>query len=159
MLPAGYSFNLDGTSIYMPLAVGFIAQATDTPFSVAQQVAVLGVLMLTSKGGTAVAGGAFVKLAATLQSVRLLPLNGLALLFSVDHLMSTAIAVTNVIGNTVAVLAIARWENAFDRTKFHGFLLAQSSAPAAKLPEQASHMPGRASTRADADAAIAPETE
>ena len=115
--------------------------------------------MLTSKGGTAVAGGAFVKLAATLQSVRLLPLNGLALLFSVDRLMSTAIAVTNVIGNTVAVLAIARCENALDLTKFRGFLLAQSSGPSAQLPELASQLSGHANTRADAGATNVPETD
>jgi aerobic C4-dicarboxylate transport protein len=118
VLPAGYSFNLDGTALYMALAVGFIAQATDTPFSLGQQAAVLAVMLLTSKGGTTVAGGAFVKLAATLQSVRLLPLNGLGLLFAVDRLMAIAIAVTNVIGNAVAVLVIAQWENALDRAKF-----------------------------------------
>ena len=84
VLPAGYSFNLDGTALYMALAVGFIAQATDTPFSLSQQAAALAVMLLTSKGGTTVAGGAFVKLAATLQSVRLLPLSGLGLLFAVD---------------------------------------------------------------------------
>lgn len=128
VLSAGYSFNLDGTALYLALAVGFIAQATDTPFSIGQQIAVLAVLMLTSKGGTTIAGGAFVKLAATLQSVRLLPLSGLGLLFSVDRLMSTGIAVTNIIGNTVAVLAIARWESAFDRAKFDAFLISQSSS-------------------------------
>ena len=118
VLPAGYSFNLDGTALYMALAVGFIAQATDTPFSLSQQAAVLAVMLLTSKGGTTVAGGAFVKLAATLQSVRLLPLSGLGLLFAVDRLMAIAIAVTNIIGNVVAVLVIARWENALDRRRF-----------------------------------------
>ena len=118
VLPAGYSFNLDGTALYMALAVGFIAQATDTPFSLSQQSAVLAVMLLTSKGGTTVAGGAFVKLAATLQSVRLLPLSGLGLLFAVDRLMAIAIAVTNIIGNVVAVLVIARWENALDRRRF-----------------------------------------
>src|SRR5208282_2694008 len=106
--------NLNGTAIYMALAVVFIAQATDTPFGFAQQAAVFGVLLLTSKGGTTVAGGAFVKLAATLQSVRMLPLSGLTFLFGVDRLMSTAIAVTNMIGNAVAVFAISKWENAFD---------------------------------------------
>jgi len=118
VLPAGYSFNLDATAIYMSLAVGFIAQATDTPFTLGQQIAVLGVLLLTSKGGTTVAGGAFVKLAATLQSVRMLPLSGLGLLFGVDRLMAIALAVTNMIGNTVAVFAIARWENALDDAMF-----------------------------------------
>ena len=118
VLPAGYSFNLDGTSIYMAMAVGFIAQATDTPFSIGQQLALLGVLTLTSKGGTTVAGGAFIKLAATMQSVQVLPLGGLGLLFGIDRLMATATALTNMIGNTVAVIAMSKWENAFDRSKF-----------------------------------------
>jgi aerobic C4-dicarboxylate transport protein len=118
VLPAGYSFNLDGTSIYMAVAVGFIAQSTDTPFTLAQQVGLLAILSLTSKGGTTVAGGAFVKLAATLQSVRSLPIGGLGLLFGIDRLMATATALTNIIGNTIAVFAIARWEGAFDADKF-----------------------------------------
>ena len=118
VLPAGYSFNLDGTSLYLAMAVGFIAQATDTPFSWAQQMGLLAVLLLTSKGGTTVAGGAFIKLAATLQTVRTLPLNALGLLFGVDRLMSTCITATNVVGNTVAVFVIAKWEGAFDRSRF-----------------------------------------
>ncbi|GLH81993.1 C4-dicarboxylate transport protein [Bradyrhizobium sp. SSBR45G] len=130
VLPAGYSFNLDGTGIYMAIAVGFIAQATDTPFSYGQQVAVLAVMLLTSKGGTTVAGGAFIKLAATLQSVRVLPLNGLGLLFGIDRLMATCTALTNVIGNTVAVFAIARWENALDTAKLDAYLARGAAAPA-----------------------------
>jgi aerobic C4-dicarboxylate transport protein len=122
VLPAGYSFNLDGTGIYMAMSVGFIAQATDTPFSIGQQVALLGVLMLTSKGGTTVAGGAFIKLAATLDAVRVLPLGGLSLMFGIDRLMSTCTALTNMIGNTVAVFALARWERAFDIAKFRAHL-------------------------------------
>ncbi|MBV8092604.1 MAG: cation:dicarboxylase symporter family transporter, partial [Acetobacteraceae bacterium] len=102
VVPSGYSFNLDGTSIYMAIAVAFIAQATDTPFSLLDQLGVLGILFLTSKGGSNVAGGAFIKLAATLQTVRSLPLNGLGLLFGVDRLMATCTALTNVVGNTVA---------------------------------------------------------
>ena len=121
VLPAGYSFNLDGTSIYLALSVGFIAQATDTPFSVAQQIALLAVLMLTSKGGTTVAGGAFIKLAATMQSVRVLPLGGLSLLFGIDRLMATCTALTNMIGNTVAVFALASWERAFDIRQFRAY--------------------------------------
>ena len=135
VLPAGYSFNLDGTAIYMAMAVGFIAQATDTPFSLRQQLAVLAVLLLTSKGGTAVAGGAFVKLAATLQSVRVLPLDGLGLLFGVDRLMATAIATTNIIGNAVAVVAIARWEGALDIARFDACLtprVTDGAAPPAR---------------------------
>ncbi|MFL9943781.1 cation:dicarboxylate symporter family transporter [Paraburkholderia graminis] len=126
VLPAGYSFNLDGTGIYMAMSVGFIAQATDTPFSLAQQLALLGVLMLTSKGGTTVAGGAFIKLAATMESVRALPLNGLGLLFGIDRLMATCTALTNMIGNTVAVLAIARWEGALDADQFRAYVKEKS---------------------------------
>ena len=127
VLPAGYSFNLDGTGIYMAIAVGFIAQATDTPFSLGQQIAVLAVLLLTSKGGTTVAGGAFIKLAATLQTVRSLPLSGLGLLFGIDRLMATCTALTNVVGNVVAVFAIAVSEKGFDRSKFETYLNDQSA--------------------------------
>ncbi len=134
VLPAGYSFNLDGTAIYMAIAVGFIAQATDTPFSLGQQIGVLAIMLLTSKGGTTVAGGAFIKLAATLQTVRALPLNGLGLLFGVDRLMATCTALTNVVGNTVAVFVIARWENAFNRAKFDSYM-AELAAPAGAGPQ------------------------
>jgi aerobic C4-dicarboxylate transport protein len=127
VLPAGYSFNLDGTGIYMAIAVAFIAQATDTPFSLLQQVGVLAILLLTSKGGTTVAGGAFIKLAATMQTVRVLPLSGLGLLFGIDRLMATCTALTNVVGNTVAVFVIARWENAFDRAKFDTYMADQAA--------------------------------
>jgi aerobic C4-dicarboxylate transport protein len=127
VLPAGYSFNLDGTSIYMAIAIGFIAQATNTPFSLLDQLGVLAILMLTSKGGTAVAGGAFVKLAATLQTVRSLPLGGLGLLFGIDRLMATCTAMTNIIGNTLAVFVIAKWENAFDQAQFTAFLASQGN--------------------------------
>lgn len=127
VLPGGYSFNLDGTSIYMAIAVAFIAQATDTPFSLGQQLGVLGILLLTSKGGTTVAGGAFIKLAATLQTVRALPLSGLGLLFGIDRLMATCTALTNVVGNTVAVFVVARWEGAFDRAKFDRYRAEQAS--------------------------------
>lgn len=125
VLPGGYSFNLDGTGIYMAIAVGFIAQATDTPFTLWQQVRVLAILMLTSKGGTTVAGGAFIKLAATLQTVRTLPLNGLGLLFGIDRLMATCTALTNVVGNTVAVFVVAKSEGAFDQGKFDAYMAAQ----------------------------------
>ena len=144
VLPAGYSFNLDGTSIYMAMSVGFIAQATDTSFSIGQQVALLGVLMLTSKGGTTVAGGAFIKLAATMEAVRVLPLGGLSLLFGVDRLMSTCTALTNMIGNTVAVFALAKWERAFDIERFRAYqrssgeLVAARDGPEPALPQATS---------------------
>ncbi|WP_233838300.1 cation:dicarboxylate symporter family transporter [Paraburkholderia sp. ZP32-5] len=118
VLPAGYAFNLDGTSIYMAISVGFIAQATDTPFSLGQQLAVLAVLMLTSKGGAMVAGGAFIKLAATMESVKALPLNGLGLLFGIDRPMATATAVTNMIGNAVAVVTLSKVEQGLDTERF-----------------------------------------
>ena len=127
VLPGGYSFNLDGTSIYMAIAVAFIAQATDTPFDLWQQAGVLAILLLTSKGGTTVAGGAFIKLAATLQTVRTLPLNGLGLLFGIDRLMATCTALTNVVGNTVAVFVIAKWEGAFDPAKLDAYLASQAA--------------------------------
>lgn len=127
VIPSGYSFNLDGTSIYMALAVGFIAQATDTPFSLLDQLGVLGILLLTSKGGTTVAGGAFIKLAATLQTVRALPLSGLGLLFGIDRLMATCTALTNVVGNTVATFVISKWEKSFDPTRLDIYLREQAA--------------------------------
>jgi aerobic C4-dicarboxylate transport protein len=129
VLPAGYSFNLDGTGVYMAIAVGFIAQATDTPFSLGQQLAVLAVLMLTSKGGTTVAGGAFVKLAATMESLKVLPLNGLGLLFGVDRLMATVIAMSNVVGNVAAVFIISRMEGVYDAERFEAALAEDGHAP------------------------------
>lgn len=127
VIPSGYSFNLDGTSIYMAIAVAFIAQATDTPFSLLDQLGVLGILLLTSKGGTTVAGGAFIKLAATLQTVRALPLSGLGLLFGVDRLMATCTALTNVVGNTVATFVISKWEKSFDPTRLDIYLREQAA--------------------------------
>jgi aerobic C4-dicarboxylate transport protein len=114
VLPAGYSFNLDGTSIYLTMAAVFIAQATDTRLSLAEQLGILGVLLLTSKGAAAVTGGGFVTLAATLAATKALPVAGLTLLLGVDRFMSEARAVTNLIGNAVAVLVISRWENELD---------------------------------------------
>ena len=134
VLPAGYSFNLDGTGIYMAMSVGFIAQATDTSFSIGQQIALLGVLMLTSKGGTTVAGGAFIKLAATLEAVRVLPLGGLSLLFGIDRLMSTCTALTNMIGNTVAVFALSRWERAFDIEQYRAYQRAPAAPAVPSVP-------------------------
>jgi aerobic C4-dicarboxylate transport protein len=91
------------------------------------QIGVLAILLLTSKGGTTVAGGAFIKLAATLQTVRTLPLNGLGLLFGVDRLMATCTALTNVVGNTLAVFVIAKWEKGFDKAKFDAYLADQTA--------------------------------
>jgi aerobic C4-dicarboxylate transport protein len=115
VVPLGYSFNLDGTSIYLTLATLFVAQATDTPLSIAQELGLLAVLLLTSKGSATVTGGGFVTLAATLSATRTVPLAGLSLLLGVDRFMSEARAITNLIGNGVATLAIARWERVLDK--------------------------------------------
>jgi aerobic C4-dicarboxylate transport protein len=114
VIPTGYSFNLDGTSIYLTMAAVFIAQATNTELALGQQLTILAVLLLTSKGAAAVTGGGFITLAATLSSVDVLPVAGLALLLGVDRFMSEARAITNVIGNAVATVVIAKWEKAFD---------------------------------------------
>lgn len=118
VLPAGYSFNIDGACLYMACGVGFIAQATDTPLSLSQQLGLLAVMLLTSKGGAGSAGGALVKLAATLQSSRALPLSGVGLLFGIDRVLAIATSTTNVIGNSVAVLVLSKWERMFDKQKF-----------------------------------------
>ena len=115
VVPAGYSFNLDGTNIYMTLATLFLAQATNTPLTLAQELTLLGVAMLTSKGASGVTGAGFVTLAATLAVVPSVPVAALALLVGVDRFMSECRALTNVVGNGVAALAISRWEGDLDR--------------------------------------------
>ncbi len=117
VIPTGYSFNLDGTSIYLTMAALFIAQATNTDLSLVQQLSLLGVLMLTSKGAAAVPGGGFVILASTLSTIDTLPVAGLSLLVGVDIFMSEIRAVTNLIGNGVATIVVSKWENALDITK------------------------------------------
>ncbi len=113
VVPTGYSFNLDGTTIYLSMAVLFIAQAYGVPLSFAEQATILGILMLTSKGAAGVTGAGFVVLASTLQSIHKVPVEGLALLLGVDRFMSEARAVTNFIGNAVATVVVAKSENAF----------------------------------------------
>ncbi|MCJ2093823.1 C4-dicarboxylate transporter DctA [Methylobacterium sp. J-072] len=117
VLPTGYTFNADGTCIYLTMAAIFVAQATNTPLGIGDQLVVLGVLLLTSKGSAGVAGAGFVTLAATLSSIHTVPVAGLVLLLGVDRFMNEARAVTNLIGNAVATIAIAKWEGAFDATK------------------------------------------
>ena len=114
VIPAGYSFNLDGTSIYLTMATLFIAQATNTPLSLLQQLTLLAVLLLTSKGAAGVTGSGFIVLAATLSSVGTLPVAGLALILGIDRFMSEARALTNVIGNGVATLVVAKWTGELD---------------------------------------------
>jgi len=114
VIPAGYSFNLDGTSIYLTMATLFIAQATNTPMSIVQQLTLLAVLLLTSKGAAGVTGSGFIVLAATLSSVGTLPVAGLALILGIDRFMSEARALTNVIGNGVGTLVVAKWTGELD---------------------------------------------
>jgi aerobic C4-dicarboxylate transport protein len=114
VIPAGYSFNLDGTSIYLTMAAIFVAQATDTPLTWEHEATLLLVLLLTSKGAAAVTGGGFVTLAATLQATGAIPVSGLSLLVGVDRFMSEARAITNMIGNAVATLVVSRWEGELD---------------------------------------------
>ncbi len=114
VVPTGYSFNLDGTSIYMTMAAIFVAQASGVHLSLGQELSLLGILLLTSKGAAAVTGSGFVTLAATLSAVPAIPIAGLALLLGVDRFMSEARAITNLIGNAVATMVIARWEGTLD---------------------------------------------
>ena len=109
VIPTGYSFNLDGTSIYLTMAAVFIAQATDTPMTITQQLTLLAVLLLTSKGAAGVTGSGFIVLAATLSAVGGVPVAGLALILGIDRFMSEARALTNLIGNGVATVVVGRW--------------------------------------------------
>lgn len=120
--PAGYSFNLDGASIYLTLSVLFIAQATDTHLSAGQLITLLAVAFVTSKGGAGVSGAVIFVLAATLQAVGTLPLAGIALLIGIDRFMNELRAVTNLIGNIVATIAVCRWENKLDRQRINDAL-------------------------------------
>lgn len=122
VVPTGYSFNLDGTSIYLSMATLFIAQAAHVDLSWQQQLGILGLLLLTSKGSAAVTGGGFITLAATLSSVPSIPVAGLALIFGVDRFMSEARAITNFIGNGVATIVVARWEGALDADRLQQVL-------------------------------------
>ena len=122
VVPTGYSFNLDGTSIYMTMGAIFISQATNTPLSMSQQLGLLGLAILTSKGSAALTGGAFVTLAATLSAFPIVPVAGLALLIGIDRFMSEARALTNLIGNGVATVVIARWEGALDVDRMNRLL-------------------------------------
>jgi aerobic C4-dicarboxylate transport protein len=131
VIPAGYSFNLDGTSIYLTMAAVFIAQATNTPMNLLQQLALLAVLLLTSKGAAGVTGSGFIVLAATLSAVGTLPLAGLALILGIDRFMSEARSLTNVIGNGVATLVVAKWSGELDVAKMNRELAgtAQDAVP------------------------------
>lgn len=135
-LPMGYSFNLDGTCIYLTMAAVFLAQATNTPLTMADQLYMMFILLLTSKGAAAVTGGGFITLAATLGSVGSIPLASLTLLLGVDRFMSEARAITNLIGNGVATLVIAKWEGALDERKLQCVLAGDLTGDFADDPEE-----------------------
>jgi len=122
VIPAGYSFNLDGTSIYLTMAAMFIAQATNTHLTLSQQLGLLAILMLTSKGAAAVTGGGFIVLAATLPAVSAVPVAGLALILGIDRFMSEARALTNLIGNGVATIVVGKWCHNLDQGKLQSAL-------------------------------------
>ena len=126
VIPAGYSFNLDGTSIYLTMAAVFVAQATNTPLSVWQQLELLAILVLTSKGAAGVTGSGFIVLAATLGAVGHVPVAGLAVILGIDRFMSEARALTNVIGNGVATLVVAKWCKELDTKQMNDQLTAPS---------------------------------
>ena len=117
VVPAGYSFNLDGTTIYLSMAVIFLAQVFNIDLTLSQMLTIIGILMVTSKGAAGVTGSGFIVLASTLSAVQVIPIEGLALLLGVDRFMSEARAITNFIGNGVATVFLANQENAFDRNK------------------------------------------
>ena len=118
IIPTGYSFNLDGTSIYLSMAIIFLAQVFDIEFSIAQQLTIFGILLITSKGAAGVTGSGFIVLASTLAAIKVIPLEGLALLIGVDRFMSEARSVTNFIGNAVATVVISKHEKAIDMDTF-----------------------------------------
>ncbi|QBH98345.1 dicarboxylate/amino acid:cation symporter [Limnobaculum zhutongyuii] len=130
VIPTGYSFNLDGTSIYLTMAAIFIAQATNTEMSVLNQITLLVVLLLSSKGAAGVTGSGFIVLAATISAVGHLPLAGLALILGIDRFMSEARALTNLIGNGVATVVVAKWCRQIDEDKLHEELNNQGSKKA-----------------------------
>jgi len=121
-VPTGYSFNLDGTNIYMTMAVLFIAQATNTDLTWGQQLTLLAVTMLTSKGASGVTGAGFITLAATLAVVPTIPLAGMVLILGIDRFMSECRALTNIVGNGVATVVVSAWEKELDRSKLKAAL-------------------------------------
>ncbi len=122
VIPTGYSFNLDGTCLYLATATVFLAQATNTPLGIAQQLGLLAVLLLTSKGAAGVAGAAFVVLAATLSTSGTIPVTSVALILGIHRLMSQGLTPTNLIGNAVATIVVAKWEGALDESRLHSTL-------------------------------------
>jgi aerobic C4-dicarboxylate transport protein len=136
VIPTGYSFNLDGTNIYMTLATLFLAQATNTPLSIGQELTILLIAMLTSKGASGVTGAGFVTLAATLSIIPDIPIQSLAILVGIDKFMSECRALTNLVGNGVATIVISRWEGELDPEK-----LRQVMAHPVDIGEQMENQP------------------
>ncbi|WP_155742405.1 dicarboxylate/amino acid:cation symporter [Variovorax paradoxus] len=145
VVPTGYSFNLDGTSIYLTMAAVFIAQATNTDMTLTQQLTLLAVLLLTSKGAAGVTGSGFIVLAATLSAVGHVPVAGLALILGIDRFMSEARALTNLIGNGVATIVVAKWTGDLDTVRMHQHLNQESpleaDEPERVLDATEAHMP------------------
>ena len=140
VLPTGYSFNLDGAAIYLTMASMFIAQAMNIDLSLSQQLGLLAILLLTSKGGAGVAGAALIALAATLSATSIVPVAGMALVIGIDRILNEVRAVTNLIGNCVATVAIARWEGALDRERaeavLSGKLSVEECLEEGRMPEE-----------------------
>ncbi|MFH8350312.1 C4-dicarboxylate transporter DctA [Streptomyces sp. NPDC018045] len=132
-VPTGYSFNLDGSSIYLSLAAVYIAQATDTPLGIGGQLGLLAVMLLTSKGSGGITGAGFIALAATLSTVGTVPAAGIMLIFGIDKFMSECRALTNLAGNTVATLVVARWEGVLDTARVNRVL--RTERPEPDVPE------------------------
>jgi aerobic C4-dicarboxylate transport protein len=128
VIPAGYSFNLDGTSIYLTIALLFIAQATNTHLSLRQEIFILFILMLNSKGAATITGGGLITLAGTLSALGTVPVAGIALLLGVDRFLSEMRSVTNIIGNGVATIVISRWEGQFDADRARAVLSGTQTA-------------------------------
>ena len=148
VIPTGYSFNLDGTSIYLTMAAVFIAQATNTPMTLTQQITLLLVLLLTSKGAAGVTGSGFIVLAATLSAVGHVPVAGLALILGIDRFMSEARALTNLIGNGVATIVVANWTGDLDTERLQRRLDnetdTEADEPEQTLDQSNAHMPATA---------------
>jgi aerobic C4-dicarboxylate transport protein len=119
VIPTGYSFNLDGTCIYLTMAAIFLAQATNTDLTLSQELGIIAILLLTSKGAAGVTGSGFIVLAATLASVGTIPVASIALILGIDRFMSEARALTNLIGNGLATVVVAKWEGALDEKRLH----------------------------------------
>ena len=130
VIPTGYSFNLDGTSIYLTMAAVFVAQATNTRLTLIQTLTILGVLLLSSKGAAGVTGSGFITLAATFAAVPTIPVAGLALILGVDRFMSEARALTNLVGNGVATMVVSRWEGELDKDRMSQVLNRETEAEA-----------------------------